>query len=81
MTCQGSCPEAILAFLESNDYESAIRLAISLGGDSDTIACMSGGIAAAFYGVPDELIGQAKAFLDSNMTGEIHAFEMAISDR
>jgi len=81
VTCQGSCPEAILAFLESNDYESAIRLAISLGGDSDTIACMSGGIAAAFYGVPDELIGQAKAFLDSNMTGEIHAFEMAISNR
>lgn len=81
VTCQGSCPEAILAFLESNDYESAIRLAISLGGDSDTIACMSGGIAAAFYGVPDELIGQAEAFLDSNMTGAIHAFEMAISDR
>lgn len=81
VTCQGSCPEAILAFLESNDYESAIRLAISLGGDSDTIACMSGGIAAAFYGIPDELIGQAEAFLDSNMTGAIHAFEMAISDR
>ena len=81
VTCQGSCPEAILAFQESSDYESAIRLAISLGGDSDTIACMSGGIAAAFYGVPDELIGQAEAFLDSNMTGAIHAFEMAISDR
>ena len=81
VTCQGSCPEAILAFLESSNYESAIRLAISLGGDSDTIACMSGGIAAAFYGVPDELIGQAEAFLDSNMTGAIHAFEMAIPDR
>lgn len=81
VTCQGSCPEAILAFQESSDYESAIRLAISLGGDSDTIACMSGGIAAAFYGVPDELIGQAEAFLDSNMTGAIHAFEMAISNR
>lgn len=81
VTCQGSCPEAILAFLESNDYESAIRLAISLGGDSDTIACMAGGIAAAFYGVSDELIKQAEAFLDSNMTGAIHAFEMAISDR
>lgn len=81
VTCQGSCPEAILAFLESNDYKSAIRLAISLGGDSDTIACMAGGIAAAFYGVSDELIKQAEAFLDSNMTGAIHAFEMAISDR
>lgn len=81
VTCQGSCPEAILAFLESSNYESAIRLAISLGGDSDTIACMAGGIAAAFYGVPDALIGQAEAFLDSNMTGAIHAFEMTMSDR
>ena len=51
-TCQGSCPEAIIAFLDSHDYESAIRLAVSLGGDSDTIACMTGGIAAAYYGIP-----------------------------
>lgn len=52
-TCQGSCPEAIIAFLESTDYESALRLAVSLGGDSDTIACMTGSIAAAYYGIPD----------------------------
>lgn len=52
VTCQGSCPEAIIAFLESVDYESALRLAVSLGGDSDTIACMTGSIAAAYYGVP-----------------------------
>ena len=49
-TCPGSVPEAIIAFLESNDFEHAIRLAVSLGGDSDTIACMTGGIAQAFYG-------------------------------
>lgn len=55
-TCQGSCPEAIIAFLDSHDYESAIRLAVSLGGDSDTIACMTGGIAAAYYGIPAWLI-------------------------
>jgi len=48
-TCQGSVPQAIVAFLESSDYENALRLAISLGGDSDTIACITGGIAAAFY--------------------------------
>lgn len=48
-TCQGSVPQAIRAFLESTDYGDAIRLAISIGGDSDTIACMTGGIAAAFY--------------------------------
>ncbi len=49
VTCQGSVPEAIIAFLESTDYEDSIRLAISLNGDSDTIACMTGGIAQAFY--------------------------------
>lgn len=55
-TCQGSVPQAIVAFLESTDYENAIRLAISVGGDSDTIACITGGMAAAFYdGVPKEI--------------------------
>lgn len=49
VTCQGSVPQAIVAFLESSDFESAIRLAISIGGDSDTIACITGGIASAFY--------------------------------
>ena len=49
VSCMGSVPEAIIAFLDSEDYESSIRLAISLGGDSDTIACMAGGIAEAFY--------------------------------
>jgi ADP-ribosylglycohydrolase len=49
-TCQQTVPEAIIAFLESTDFESAIRLAISLGGDSDTLACITGGIAEAFYG-------------------------------
>ncbi len=48
-TCQGSVPQAIRAFLESTDYEDAIRNAVSLGGDSDTIACMTGGIAQAYY--------------------------------
>ena len=48
-SCQGTVPQSIVAFLESIDYDSAIRLAISLGGDSDTIACITGGIAIAFY--------------------------------
>ena len=56
VTCQKSVPEAIIAFLDSNDYESTIRLAVSLGGDSDTQACIAGGIAEAFYGMPDEII-------------------------
>ena len=48
-SCQGSVPEAIIAFLESSDYESAVRLAVSIGGDSDTIACIAGSIAEAHY--------------------------------
>lgn len=48
-SCQDSVPQAILCFFESSDFESAIRLAVSIGGDSDTIACMTGGIAEAFY--------------------------------
>lgn len=56
VTCQGSVPEAITAFLESDSVESAIRLAVSLGGDADTQAAIAGGIAEAFYGgVPDPI--------------------------
>lgn len=54
--CDGSVPQAIRAFLESTDYENAVRLAISIGGDTDTIGCMAGGIAAAFYkDIPAEI--------------------------
>ncbi|MFI4962659.1 MAG: ADP-ribosylglycohydrolase family protein [Legionellales bacterium] len=49
ISCQGSVPEAIIAFLDSCNYEDAVRKAVSLGGDSDTLACIAGGIAAAFY--------------------------------
>lgn len=66
-TCQGSVPQAIVAFLESNDYESAIRLAISLGGDSDTIACITGGIAEGYYGVPEEMKAHALSLLPPEM--------------
>jgi len=48
-SCQGTVPEAMVAFLDSTDFESAIRLAVSLGGDSDTLACITGGIAEAYY--------------------------------
>lgn len=54
VTCQGSVPEAVIAFLESDSYEDAVRKAVSLGGDADTQACMAGAIAEAFYGdVPE----------------------------
>ena len=59
VTCQGSVPESIIAFLESDSYEGAVRNAISLGGDADTQACIAGGIAQAFYGAipPDFVTG------------------------
>lgn len=56
-SCQGTVPQAIIAFLDSTDFEDAIRKAVSLGGDSDTLACITGGIAEAFYGgVPVEMV-------------------------
>ena len=54
-TCQETVPEAIIAFLESNSFEDALRNAVSLGGDSDTLSCITGGIAEAFYGMLPEL--------------------------
>lgn len=64
-SCQHTVPEAIIAFLESTDFENAVRLAVSLGGDSDTLACITGGIAQAFYGgVPKEIAEKALSFLD-----------------
>jgi ADP-ribosylglycohydrolase len=50
VSCQGSVPESIICFLDSNDFESSVRLAISLGGDADTMACIAGGISEAYYG-------------------------------
>ena len=63
VSCQGSVPEAIIAFLESMDFEDAIRNAISLGGDSDTIAAITGSIAEAAYGIPDEIRNKALEYL------------------
>jgi ADP-ribosylglycohydrolase len=59
VSCQGSVPEAIIAFLDADSYEDAVRNAISLGGDSDTLACIAGGIAEAFYGGVGEGIEMA----------------------
>ena len=64
-TCQQTVPEALTAFLESTDFEDAIRLGISLGGDSDTLACITGSVAEAFYrGVPPAIEREALARLD-----------------
>jgi len=68
VSCQGSVPEAIVAFLDSEDYEDAVRKAISLGGDSDTLACIAGGIAHAFYGgVPASIAEQTRSRLTDQL--------------
>lgn len=77
-SCQGSVPQAITAFLESEDFEDAIRKAVSIGGDSDTIACITGGIAQAFYrGVPEEIAKEAMARLDEKLRRVVEKFTEA----
>src|SRR5215469_16808161 len=68
-SCQGTVPQAIVCFLESTDFEDAIRNAISLGGDSDTLACITGGIAQAYYGVPPTIVERAMSILDEDLRG------------
>ena len=75
-TCQGSVPEAIIAFLESTDYEDAVRKAVSLGGDADTLACMTGGIAQAYYRViPESIIAEARRRLPDDFIAIIDESE------
>ena len=74
-TCQGSVPEAILSFLESTDFEDAVRGAVSLGGDTDTIACIAGSIAEAFYGVPETLQEECRSRLPQDMLAVLGAFD------
>jgi type I restriction enzyme M protein len=75
VTCQGTVPQAIMAFLESNDFEDAVRNAISIGGDSDTVAAITGSIAQAYYGVPEEIREQALIFLDDTLLKILLDFE------
>jgi ADP-ribosylglycohydrolase len=78
VTCAGSVPQAITAFLESEGYEDAIRKAISIGGDSDTIACIAGAIAEAFYrGIPQNIADFALSKLDDTLRNVITAFRQA----
>ena len=63
-SCQDTVPQAIIAFLESTDFEDAIRNAISIGGDSDTLAAITGSIAEAAYGIPDWIKDKAWSYLD-----------------
>ena len=73
-TCQVTVPQSVVCFLESTDFEHAVRLAISIGGDSDTIAAMTGSLAEAFYGIPDAIGRQAMACLTQEMRDVVVGF-------
>ena len=75
LSCQGSVPQAIIVFLESDGFEDSIRKAISIGGDSDTIACITGGIAEAYYGgVPEDIRSFVLSKLDKRFVNVINDF-------
>ena len=73
-TCQGTVPQAFICFLESHDFESALRLAGSIGGDSDTLAAITGGIAEAYYGIPADIEAQALTYLPKEFREVVREF-------
>jgi len=74
-SCQGTVPLALIAFLESSGYEDAVRKAVSLGGDADTLACIAGAVAEAHYGgVPPSIAAQTLAMLDDRLRGVVVKF-------
>ena len=73
ITCQGSVPQAIVCFLESHSFEDAVRLAISLGGDTDTQGAITGSIAEAYYGVPYDIEDQAISYLTPKLESIYYA--------
>lgn len=77
-TCQGSVPESIICFLEGNSYEDVVRKAVSLGGDTDTQACIAGSIAEAYYGIPDKLVIKIDDYLPDDMLNIIVQFNNTI---
>lgn len=79
-TCQETVPEAVTAFLEGNDFEDVIRTAVSLGGDCDTLTCIAGSIAEAFYGVSDEMRVECRNRLQPDMIEIIDRFETKVAE-
>ena len=76
-SCQGTVPEAITAFLEGIDFEDVIRTAVSLGGDCDTLTCIAGSIAEAFYGVPEQLKDECRSRLPKDMLDILGRFDIS----
>lgn len=81
VSCQGSVPEAIIAFLDGNDFEDVIRLAVSLGGDADTQAAIAGGIAACVYPIPKWIADECEKRLTTDLLTIMQDFEQFIGRR
>lgn len=82
VSCQGSVPEAITAFLAAEDYEQAVRIAVSLGGDADTQASIAGGIAEAYWGpLPPSLAARIRGLLPQEILDVVDAFEARFQPR
>jgi len=77
-SCQETVPQAISAFLEGDSFEEVIRLAVSLGGDSDTLTAIAGSIAEAYYPIPEEIKNKALKYLDNDLFKIYSAFEKTI---
>ena len=80
-SCQETVPEAITAFMEGNDFEDVIRTAVSLGGDCDTLTCIAGGMAEAYYGIPADMEAKTRERLKSDILAVLDAFEAAKAPR
>ena len=74
-SCQETVPEAITAFLEGQSFEDVIRTAVSLGGDCDTLTCIAGSMAEAFYGVPEELKVECRKRLPADLLEVLQQFD------
>jgi len=79
VSCPGSVPQALEAFFESTSFEDAIRNAVSIGGDSGTIAAITGGVAEAYYGVPEWIKEGAIKYLDDTLLHALYRFEKQYS--
>lgn len=77
-SCKGSVPESIICFLEAADYEDTVRNAVSLGGDTDTMAAIAGSIAEAYWGMPEDIIAKAKGYLDPSLLEVMDTFTGAV---
>jgi ADP-ribosylglycohydrolase len=79
VSCQGTVPPAIVCALEATDYEDAVRNAVSLGGDADTLACITGGIAEALFGLPEAIAERARGCLDDDLRSVLRRFDGAVA--